>query len=96
MTKAKAIDEMVESLMYEAERNSVSLRGMTIDNFNTFLDTAFADGGETRCERFTDLAWEYSLRFGPLESRGFENAQWECIKGAISEIAKRVSKLGTE
>lgn len=87
----QTIEDMADSLMAHAEFEEKDLSGLTTDNFNTFLDDLFEDGGETRCERFADLAWEYSLRFGTLESLGQSNAQWKCIEAAILEIQKRLA-----
>lgn len=81
------VDRMVASLKEVAEQNNVSLEGIRISNFNTFLDDAFNDGGEVRCERFADLAWDYAFQFGELESIQFMNAQWKCILKAINKLA---------
>jgi len=88
--------KMVDSLYSEAEDQGVDLHGLTINNFNTFLDDAFNDGGETRCEHFTDIGWEYSSQFGPLESRGFEEAQWKVLAEAFRLIAKNDVSWGGE
>ena len=88
ITKKQTVQKMVESLRRYAAENNKSLTGITILDFNTFLDDLFEDGGETRCERFVDLAWEYAGQFGPLDSDGFNRAQWECIKKAVHELEK--------
>jgi hypothetical protein len=83
------IQEMVESLEYQAEKSNVSLKGLTIDNFNSFLDDLFNDGGFIRCEKFGDLAMEYALQFGEFESDRFTNKQWDCIEKAIDIITSK-------
>ena len=85
--KTKTILEMAMSLSHKAQEKGVSLDGLTIDNFNCYLDDAFDDGGEVRCEYFTDLADPYALLFGPLESIEYDAARWECIEAAIEMVA---------
>lgn len=86
--------KMADSLIEWADGDSTyalnALKGLTIDNFNVLLDDTFDDGGETRTERFTDLAWDYSLQFGKLESKGMEDAQWKCITRAIQIVQHRL------
>jgi hypothetical protein len=77
------VKRMAESLMNKAEEHSVDLSGVTIGNFNCYLDDAFSDGGETRCEHFVDLAWEYASGFGEFAGDEFEEAQWIAIEEAI-------------
>ena len=89
--KQEAVSKMVESLLYQAEYHEKSLKGMTIKNFNSFLDDLFNDGGEIRCEKFTDLAMEYALQFGEIESTPFNNKQWSCIESAIETIEKKLA-----
>lgn len=79
---------MVESLKDAAKSKSKSLEGLTYENFNTFLDDLFNDGGETRCKQFTDLAMDYALQFGELESTPFTDAQHKCIKKAIEKLSR--------
>jgi hypothetical protein len=86
-TMERAVGKMVESLLDAAKSNGKSLKGLTYENFNTFLDDLFNDGGEIRCEQFTDLAIDYALQFGELESDSFNVAQHKCIKKAIEMIA---------
>lgn len=88
--KHSTVMKMADSLMDAAIRQEVSLKGITKGNFNTFLDDLFKDGGEVRCEKFADLAFDYSLQFGELETTLFDRAQWECIVDAIEEVRKRV------
>lgn len=84
--------KMATSLIEQAEAAEVDLRGLTIDNFNTFLDDLFNDGGEVRCERFGDLADPYALEFGPLESAAFDNARWPCFERAIEIVNERLNR----
>ena len=87
ITKEKTAKKMAESLIYHAKQNEKSLKGLTKDNFNDFLDSLFNDGGgEIRCENFTDLAINYSLQFGDLESFPAMTARWECAVLAIEII----------
>ena len=86
MTKFEAASRMAHSLLRQAQIHSVDLSGLTIKNFNNYLDDAFNDGGETRCEKFADLAGSYSNHFGPIDSDERERATWECIELAIDKI----------
>ncbi len=79
--------KMSSSLLGEARRRNVSLFGLTVRNFNDFLDGAFGDGGEVRCEKFVDLALPYSTIFGEIGSAAEEKARWECIELALSIIS---------
>ena len=85
-SKKKTIQRMACALMDEAGRCGASLSGLTLENFNTFLDDAFGDGGEARCIHFVDLADPYAVKFGPIESRGWDGARWECIRLAIKIV----------
>lgn len=78
------------SLMRQAELHGVNLKGLTIKNFNTFLDDAFNDGGEIRCLKFTDLIDPYACQFGPIESEAWEEARWPCIERAIQIIQEKI------
>lgn len=91
ITKKETVERMVKSLLYQAEHHEKSLEGLTARNMNEFLDDLFNDGGEIRCEKFTDLAMEYSLQFGELESIPFYDKQWSCIESAIEIINKRIT-----
>lgn len=85
-------DHMADSLIEAAQHEDVDfaeLAKITVQNFNTLLDTLFNDGGNTRCEKFCDLAWPYSLQFGPLESADFNRYQWMAITKAISYVQVR-------
>jgi hypothetical protein len=77
---------MANSLIREATSHNVSLKGLTYDNFHTFLDKAFKDGGEVRCEKFTDLAWPYAITNTTFASTAFEDKCHDCIKSAIEII----------
>jgi len=92
MNKRNVVSRMIHSLLNQAKKKGVSLRGLTTDNFNWFLDSAFDDGGEVRCIHFTDLADPYARRYGPLESEGWDKARWECIELAIQGIQEAVGK----
>lgn len=83
------VQMMVNSLNDEAKQHDVNLRGLTYDNFNTFLDDTFGDGGYARCECFGDIAMEYALQFGEVDSTAFAIAQHDCIKAAIEKIAEQ-------
>ena len=87
-TKREAATKMVDSLRYEAKRKGVDLSGLTIDNLNVYLDDAFQDGGEVRCEKFIDLALKYSIKFRPLGPSREEQARWECIELAFEMLKK--------
>jgi rubredoxin len=93
VTKENTVASMVASLkavLESYEKSLADLKGITVQNFQTMFDDLFKDGGEARCEQFTDLAWPYSLQFGELESKGFETAQWECIKEAVEQVIEEV------
>jgi len=90
ITVRETADRMADSLIDKAASANKSLAGISVDNFNTFLDNLFKDGGEIRCENFADLAWDYSLQFGELGSDNFDNAQWRCIRSAIIQVRKRI------
>jgi hypothetical protein len=89
MTRELTAMKMARSLAFQAKMHDVSLNGLTIDNFNSFLDDLFNDGGEIRCEKFIDLADSYALKFGKLESKEFDNAKWPCIEDAIKFIQEK-------
>jgi hypothetical protein len=82
------VKRMADSLKEEARRQGVSLKGLMYDNFNNFLDEAFGDGGEVRCEKFCDLAWPYAAKNTIFGSHQFDVRQHKCIKAAILEIAE--------
>lgn len=92
ISKERVAQEMADSLMEQATIFHVDLAGLTIDNFNSFLDDAFNDGGEVRCIKFTDLAMEYSQYFGEIESDPFDTAQWNAITRAVEIIQQRIEK----
>lgn len=82
--------KMATSLIAQAEQAEVDLTGLTIDNYNEFLDDLFNDGGEVRCEYFGDLAIPYALEFGKLESPEFDKARWPCFERAIEIVNGRI------
>lgn len=84
----RTVDKMVQSLIDEAEYAGVDLSDVDINNFNYLLDELFNDGGEVRCKKFTDIAIEYALGFGELETWPFMDAQWKCIDEAIYRVAR--------
>lgn len=88
MFRRNVVQQMHDSLLRQAQRAGVDLNGLTIDNFNTYLDDAFGDGGYIRCECFGDLATPYALQYGPIESDKFMEAQWKCIEEAIVLIRR--------
>lgn len=82
-------EKMADSLINWADEDQKqALKALTVDNFNDLLDEIFQDGGETRCERFCDLGWEYSCQFGKLESPAQEAAHWKVIQLAIEIVVK--------
>lgn len=84
--KEETVQRMVGSLIHVARLEDVSLKGITVNNFNGFLDDAFKDGGNTRCERFSPGIT--ACKFGELDSNAFDKAQWACIESAIRRIGK--------
>jgi hypothetical protein len=91
VTLDQIVRRMVDSITDEANHCDpvVSLKGLK--NVND-LDDLFNDrSGQIRCEKFCDVAWEYSLQFGSLESRGFEDAQQRAISAALKLLAKEVT-----
>jgi hypothetical protein len=78
--------KMAASLRRAAAAANCSLRDVTTQNFGVVLDTVFHDGGETRCEKFTDLGHEYSLQFGDIDSRTFDVRQGEAIEAAFGVL----------
>lgn len=92
MKRKETIKLMAESLVEQAIQNNVDLSGMTEDNFNGYLDDAFDDGGQVRCERFCDLGWEYAAKFGELGSDGFDAAMWRVIPDVIKMAVRLCRK----
>lgn len=77
---------MIESLKSAAESCEISyddIREVFKKGEVDKLDDLFNDGGEVRCEEFTDLSWDYAFQFGVLESDEFEKARWEAIDEAM-------------
>lgn len=86
--------KMADSLIGKAKERGVDLRGLTANNFNWFLDDLFEDGGEVRCEYFTDLAMPYAIKNGgPIESTEFDEIRWPIIERAIEIVGERVACL---
>lgn len=83
---AETVEAMADSLIETARDRGVDLSDLTYQNFNTLLDDRFDDGGEARCEQFTDLGWDYAFQFGQMDSDGFDNAHHKCIEAAIQHI----------
>lgn len=78
--------EMNESLKEQARQHDVDIediRELFEDHKVNNLDELFNDGGDVRCEHFTDLAMEYAFQFGELESDPFMKAQWKAIELAM-------------
>ena len=88
-------DKMADSLIEEALLEEKSLEDLSIDNFNSFLDDLFEDGGEVRCEKFGDLAWEYSLKFGALESTGLPliSRRTALVTNSFLNLLERMSRI---
>ncbi|MGX5608855.1 hypothetical protein ACWKTZ_21015 [Bacillus cereus] len=90
------INRMVLSLERQAQIHNVSLKGITLTNFNNFLNELFNDGGEIRCVKFVDLSWNYASQFGKLGNDKFEDAVWRAIEGAVMKLEKKYSFLTLE
>jgi hypothetical protein len=89
ITLEETVEEMIISLKYEALDNDVKeedIRILFADKDINSLDDLFLDGGEIRCEHFSDLAWDYAFQFGTLESEGFSNAHWEALELAMKRF----------
>ena len=84
-------NKMADSLIEQAIIHNVDLSKLSIDNFNDYLDDVFNDGGEIRCESFTDLASEYSLNYASFDSVQHHNLNWKCIEEAIKIIQQRIA-----
>lgn len=82
------VNEMVQSLIDEAEYAGIDLSEVTINNFNYLIDDLFGDGGEVRCVKFTDIAIDYALEHGEFESTRFMDAQWKCIEASLVRVAQ--------
>lgn len=86
------IKNMVSSAEREFKERKISLSELNFNSVSDMLssmDNIMLDGGEFRCERFCDLTHEVALNFGGLESEGFEDVKWECIKLAYKVLKKK-------
>lgn len=92
MKRKETIKRMAESLVEQAIQNDVDLFGMTLENFNWYLDDAFNDGGQVRCERFLDIGAEYAFQFGEVESPPFDKKMEIVVPAAIKKAVKLYRK----
>lgn len=89
ITLEDTVDNMIESIKEQAENFDIPKDDIAelFQNKNVDgLDKLFEDGGEVRCEYFTDLAIEYALQFGEFDSAEFHEARWEAIEKAMKEF----------
>jgi hypothetical protein len=95
MNQMQVVENMIESIENYAEKKGISLENNIPENVNDF-DELFKDGGEGRCEYFTDLSWDYALPFGELEDyenpNGFMAHSWKCINRAMKKLQKKYNK----
>lgn len=87
--REQVVEDMVESLKEKAEIEGVSIediRELFEEKRINELDELFRDGGEARCDHFTDIGMEYALEFGEIESEGFDNAFYEVVEKAMEEF----------
>jgi hypothetical protein len=93
--QSNTIAEMIEGLESWAQEKEIDLTNKIPDNVNN-LDELFQDGGEARCEHFTDLAWGYALQFGEIDDykndNGFESHRNICIDKAMKKLQKKYNK----
>ena len=94
--KSEAVRKMIRGIEEYAERKNISLKNNIPDDVNKF-DDLFQDGGEGRCERFCDFAYEYALQFGTFDDYekgdgGFEGKLWSCINSAMAKLQKKYNK----
>lgn len=92
----KQIVNTIRNMILFAEREfkekEISLSELNFNSVSDMLssmDNIMLDGGEFRCERFCDLTHEVALNFGEIESKGFEDVKWECIKLAYKVLKKK-------
>lgn len=93
--KEKTIKIMVENVENKLEYENLSLDCLDFSSSCDMiesLDDVFKDGGEFRCESFTDITIPYSLNFGEIESDAFDKAKWECIDKAFEILADKSLK----
>lgn len=81
----KVAEKMCDSLIGHAKANGVSLDG--INDFPTLheLDDRFHDGGEARCEQFTDIGWEFASEYGTFKE--VPDDEWEWAQSEVTETA---------
>lgn len=96
ITKTQSVNDMVNGLNAYAEKLNVSLVNRIPEDVNK-LDDVFNDGGEGRCEHFTDLSLAYALQFGTeLEDYSAKNGvqahSWKCINSAMKRLQKQWNK----
>ncbi len=86
---SETVSEMIESLKEAAEDCAVNLediRKLFSDCRINDLDELFKDGGEVRCEQFGDLAIDYALQYGDIETPPFNEAHWCALGRAMKEF----------
>ncbi len=84
-------EKMCKSLIEHALVKGVDLDGIDWNTLN-HLDGRFGDGGEARCERFTDLGWEFASEYGTFEEGPDDEWEWaqeEVITKALELLPER-------
>ncbi len=93
--KSHAVNGMIDALESYAEKLGISLENSIPEDVNDF-DELFKDGGEGRCEYFTDNSLCYALQFGELEDYGVKGGchehSWACINSAMAKLQKKYNK----
>jgi hypothetical protein len=93
--KQETVDKMVNEIIDYASRKDIELWDNIPFDVNDF-DILFNDGGEARCEHFTDLAWDYAFQFGVIDDydnkNGFEAHRWRCVESAMKILQKEYNK----
>ncbi|GAB6427850.1 hypothetical protein bcgnr5372_38220 [Bacillus luti] len=89
ITLPETTNKMITSLEKAAEKHNVSLAGITLNNFNSFLDDLFNDGGDIRCEQFADLSWSYAKQYGKFPGDAFMNANARAVEEAVKILEKK-------
>lgn len=88
------VEKMIGSLIDAARYHNVDLKSLNYNSCGEMLnsiDDLFKDGGEVRCEQFSDISWDYAFQFGELESDAFEDKRWKCIEAAYKKLKKQFS-----
>lgn len=91
----EVVKNMINSLESECDKKDLLLSELNFDSASSMLssmDDILLDGGEFRCERFTDLTHEFAFNFGEMESEEFEEAKWKCIELAYDVLKKKYEK----